>query len=254
MPRVVVTGASGFIGGAICARLRRHGFDVVGLHRQPHAAAGEVSVTDYAQSPGGDVLIHLAEVGDRGKVARLGPKFVTDVTERLRALLDGRYGHIVYASSSLVYAFAETPRRVGDPVDRTEYYAQGKLACEAMALDAGGTVLRFSNVYGPEQAGETVINAIRAQLPGHGPIVLRDLSPVRDFLAVEDAAAALEMAVRRRQVETLNIGTGVGTSIGGLLKIMLELHGTPHREMIATSPGVPTTFVLDVTDTTKKTG
>ncbi len=252
--RVVITGASGFLGRAATSRLRRAGIETVGVHRQPAAAPGDITVTDYSQSPGGDVLIHLAENGDRSKVAKLGARFVTDVRQRLSALLDGRYKHVVYASSSLVYATADMPRRAGDPVDSSEAYAEGKLACEALTLDTGGTVLRFSNVYGPEQTGETVINAILSQMRERGPVVLRDLAPVRDFLSVHDAAAALEMAVTQRSPEILNVGTGVGTSIGGLVRTLLELNGTPEREMIATHPGKPTTFVLDIAETTRKTG
>lgn len=252
--RVVITGASGFLGRAALGHFRESGIDVVGVHRQPVAAAGDVTVKDYAQSPPGDVLIHLAENGDRSKVAQLGSRFVAEVQERLRTLLDGRYRHVIYASSSLVYAASDEPRRVGDPVNPDDFYAAGKLACERMVLDAGGVALRFSNLYGPGQTGETVINAILSQLPENGPVVLRDTAPIRDFLAVKDAAAALAMAIALRSPEILNIGTGIGTSIGGLVRILLELNGTPNREVVARQPGAPTGFVLDIADTTRKTG
>jgi nucleoside-diphosphate-sugar epimerase len=252
--RVVVTGASGFLGRAALAHFRDAGAEVVGVHRQPSAAPGEVTVKDYTQAPGGDVLIHLAENGDRSKVARLGQQFVNDVENRLRGLLDGRYRHVVYASSSLVYAPSDKPRRVGDAVSTAEYYAAGKLACEKLVLDAGGVALRFSNLYGPGQTGETVIKAILQQFPGNGPIVLRDIAPIRDFLAIRDAAAALAVAVRLREAALLNIGTGVATSIGKLARTLLELNGTPDREVTALQPGSPTGFVLDIAETTAKTG
>jgi UDP-glucose 4-epimerase len=252
--RVVITGASGFLGRAALAHLRELKIEAIGVHRQPTAAAGDVTVQDYAQSPAGDVLIHLAENGDRTKVAQLGTRFVTEVQQRLRTLLDGRYRHVIYASSSLVYSASDEPRRVGDPVNPADFYAAGKLACEAAVLDAGGTALRFSNLYGAGQTGETVINAILSQIPGTGPVVLRDTAPIRDFLAVKDAAAALAMAIGLRPPEILNIGSGVGTSIGGLVRILLEINGTPDREVIAKQLGSPTGFVLDIAETTQKTG
>jgi nucleoside-diphosphate-sugar epimerase len=252
--RVVITGASGFLGRAALAHFRDAGIEVVGVHRQPVAASGEVTVKDYAQAPAGDVLIHLAENGDRTKVAQLGPRFVSEVQQRLRALLDGRYRHVIYASSSLVYAPSDKPRRVGDPVSAAEYYAAGKLACEKLVLDAGGIAMRFSNLYGPGPTGETVIKAILSQLPGNGPVVLRDIAPIRDFLSVRDAAVALAAVTRLREPALLNIGTGVGTSIGGLVRILLELNGTAEREVTAMQPGSPTGFVLDISETTAKTG
>jgi nucleoside-diphosphate-sugar epimerase len=253
--RVVITGASGFIGRAALAHLHDAGIQAIGVHRQPAAAAGDVTVKNYAQSPGGDVLIHLAEIGDRSKVAQLGTRFVTEVQQRFRALLDGRYKHVIYVSSSLVYAPSDTPLRVGDRVDTTEFYAAGKLACETMAIDAGGIVMRLSNLYGLGHTGESVINVILSQMPGQGPIVIRDAEPVRDFLSVTDAAAALAMAIKLRGSEILNIGTGVGTSIGGLARILLELNGTPERAVISTQrPGSPAKFVLDIAETTLKTG
>jgi nucleoside-diphosphate-sugar epimerase len=252
--RVVVTGASGFLGRAALAHFRKAGADVIGVHRQPAAAPGEVTVNDYAQAPGGDVLIHLAENGDRSKVARLGPRFASDVEDRLRRLLDGRYRRVVYASSSLVYVPSDRPRRVGDAVSSAEHYAAGKLACEKLVRDVGGTVLRFSNLYGPGQTGETVINAIQMQLPGGGPVVLRDIAPIRDFLAVRDAAAALGAVIGLREPAILNIGTGVATSIGGLARLFLELNGTPDREVTALQSGSPTGFVLDIEETTARTG
>src|SRR5687767_13907347 len=77
--RVVITGASGFLGRAALAHFRNAGIEAVGVHRQPTTAPGEVTVKDYAQAPAGDVLIHLAENGDRTKVAQLGPRFVSEV-------------------------------------------------------------------------------------------------------------------------------------------------------------------------------
>ena len=251
--RVVVTGASGFLGRAAVVRLRNEGHEVIAVHRRPTGDDG-VRVNDYSKSPSGDVLIHLAEVGDRNKVAQLGTSFVTDVQQRLRALLDGRFKQVIYASSSLVYAPSDAPLRVGSPVDTSEFYAGGKLACEAITLAAGGIVLQFSNLYGPGQTGETVVNTILSQVPGEGPIFIRDATPIRDFLSVRDAAAALAMAVNRSGPDIFNVGTGVATSIGDLAQLILELNGTPRRDVISTHPSASLKqFVLDIAETTEKT-
>jgi len=50
--RVLLTGASGFIGGAVAAALRRHGHTVVRVLRNPPADAADVVRADFAQVPG----------------------------------------------------------------------------------------------------------------------------------------------------------------------------------------------------------
>ncbi|MGV3570223.1 MAG: SDR family oxidoreductase [Ramlibacter sp.] len=49
--RVLLTGASGFIGRAVESALRRNGHTVVGVLRRPVAGAGEVVQADFAQVP-----------------------------------------------------------------------------------------------------------------------------------------------------------------------------------------------------------
>lgn len=84
--RVIISGASGLIGGALSSELRTLGHDVVKLVRRP-AAAGEITwdpaggALDAAALEGADVVVHLAGAG-------IGDHRWTD--EYKRQILDSR--------------------------------------------------------------------------------------------------------------------------------------------------------------------
>lgn len=91
------------------------------------------------------------------------------------------------------------------------------------------TVLRYGNVYGPRQDpwGEAGVVAIFSQamlqgkevtLYGHGRME-------RDYVYVGDVVKANLLAVAKGDGETLNIGTGYGTSVSGLFEIIKKCTG-----------------------------
>ena len=104
----MVTGASGFIGRAVCAELMRRGVDVLAVSRQPAVnipGARMVFTRDYCdleRSPA-DVCIHLAG----GNVVPDGPNgeqvFSDETAALTRSVLKKDFRRIVYASTALVY-------------------------------------------------------------------------------------------------------------------------------------------------------
>src|SRR4051794_33403107 len=99
--KVVVTGASGFIGRALVAALSQLNVEVVAVSRRrcPTAATAEVVVRDYSETPPGDILVHLAESNNQSTIEQIGDHYVTDALARLEGMLAKRYQRVVYASS-----------------------------------------------------------------------------------------------------------------------------------------------------------
>ena len=255
---IVVTGASGFLGRCVTGALSRRGALVLPVSRR--AGVGIVQVRDYTESPGGDVLIHLAEERDRVSAASSGDALERQAEETLAALLAKGWQRIVYASSALLYAGGATPRKPGDALRIDDTYARMKQSGErAVAAAAGVPVIaRMTNIYGPGMATNNVVSDILGQIPGDGPLRVRDTNPVRDFVWVDDAAAALAaMATKAASPPggTFNVGGGEGISIGALARLALDIAGTPDREVISVRPtGEPSSVVLDIGDTTAKWG
>jgi UDP-glucose 4-epimerase len=252
----VITGASGFIGRHLAENLSLiKNVDVVRVSRQN--LSGFVRVLDYKDSPSGDVLIHLAEESRLDQARNLRDLDIKQKKLTLDQLLKKNFSRIIYISSSVVYGDKfEAPRAVGDPVFCDSHYTQLKLESEEKVLGHfNGVVLRLSNVYGPGMSDSNVISKILRQIPSHGDIEVFDARPVRDFIWIHDVVEGIKsIALLDNKIEIdriFNLGSGVGTSIGDLAKLILRILGQSHRNI--TTKSLNSEFshcILDITDLT----
>lgn len=245
-PSVVVTGATGFLGRHAVRMLEQAGYRTIAVTRG--TAAGMQHVEDYAESPSGDALLHLAESSDRALANSTEEQALSAATATVRHLASRFGSRMVYASSAAVYGDqTPLPRSEDSPVIPSDPYNRLKLRNEEVVLKAGGTVSRFSNIYGRGMARSNVLSDILQQIPGDGPLFVRDDQPVRDYLAVTDAALACVCMIHAGYHGVLNVGSGVGTSVRQLAGLALMAGGESHRPVIARgTASVPSINVLDV--------
>lgn len=236
--RVVVTGASGFLGRALMRKLAHDGIDVVGVSR--HSLQPEhVQVASYADAPDGDVLVHLAEASDRRWAEMNAQVYEQEALRTLESLLGKGFGRVVYASSAVLYGDqSEELRRVEDPVHIVDTYTRIKYASEQAVLRGKGVVARLVNLYGPGMAEGNVLSAILKQVPLEGPIRVLDVTPVRDFLWIEDAADVFAGMALGKASGIFNVGTGLGTSILELAHIVLSAAGQTGRTVESGYQGI----------------
>ena len=113
-------------------------------------------------------------------------------------------------------------------------------------------MVRLANLFGVGMSTNNVLSDIVSQIPVEGPLRVRDDTPIRDFLSVSDAIAALGQIVKENSTGIMNVGSGVGTSINNLGKLMLESVDQGDREIIAVKPSNrPSKIVLDISETVK---
>jgi UDP-glucose 4-epimerase len=229
--KVVVTGASGFLGREIIGKLVSANIDHVGVSRR------QISdfhiVESYRNAPDGDVLIHLAETNDRALANRGGALCERDAAEIIKCL-SKRYKKIIYASSAVLYGDeCDSPRSELDAIVPVDIYTNIKRTSEDVVLNGGGIVARFSNIFGPGMSRATVIMAILEQLGLEGPLTLHDTSPVRDFLWIEDAADAVLAMILNPLQGIYNVGSGRGTSIYELAAIALKASNEKDRQIMS---------------------
>ncbi len=256
-PRVVVTGASGFLGASAARVLAmRHDVELVAVSRQAVPRAARVA--RYHDTPAGDILLHFAEDSDRARVSSLGPAYAAGVQDTLRALLAKGFGRILYASSAVLYGDeAARPHDPKDPVHVADSYTRVKRDAEVAVLESGrGVVMRLANVYGAGMAAQNVVGTILGQVPGNGPVRVKTLTPVRDFLWVEDAArGAVALADAPNLRGVFNLGTGFGTSIEALALTVLDAAGQADRPVLAEERvSRSSILIVDIGGTTRACG
>lgn len=220
--RVLVTGATGFLGSRAAWLFEQKGHDVVRLGRPGGAerAGVDADVRRDAGDPavreliaGCDAVLHFAGIPDPAR-ARADPAHaVRENAGTTLNLLEGCLEH----GAGLVYP--STVRAALDPPP--DPYAHSKrLGEEACRLHAApALVVRLTSVFGPGQvAWEGATGAIASfaarALAGEPIVVAGDPERSRDFVYVDDALVAVETLVAgRRWNETVLIASGRSTPL-----------------------------------------
>ena len=255
--KIVVTGSSGFVGQAVVRELLARDVDVLGVCRRKFDSdLPLMTISDYSDTPVGDVLIHLAGERDLATAEEKGEAYQKHALDLFANLIGKGFDRIIYGSSAQVYGDKENyPRNPNESVLPVNIYTQTKLACEQLILKTRGVSARLANLYGPGMASNNVISDILKQIPGNNPIQVRDDSPLRDFLWVEDAARGLADMALASDLGVFNLGSGKGVSIGELLRQVLSLAGQSDREIQVLRPSKkPSNLTLDISLTTKTFG
>ena len=212
--KVVVTGADGFIGHALCTHLQNRDIDHVGVVRARTAtSARHVALGDFAAADwddvlvGVDVVVHLAGRAHvlRERAGDPTPYIVANVhvTRRLlEAAVRAGVRRMVLASTIKVYGEStppDRPFRAGDPPHPSGSYALSKAEAEnvlwedARVSGIEGVVLRLPLVYGPGVKGNFL--KLLEAIAGRRRLPLAGVANRRTLLGVGNAVSAIEAAL-----------------------------------------------------------
>jgi GDP-4-dehydro-6-deoxy-D-mannose reductase len=229
----LVTGAGGFIGQSLCARLRADGQNVLALT----SANGDVSSADtWKALPPASVLYHLAGRSFVPDSWTQGPDFMAaNVVGTERALVYCReHGARLVMASAYVYGIPERlPIGESDTVAPNNPYALSKRLAEQLCEFAAQyqgvttTALRIFNVFGPGQRAEFLVPKILQQIREAREIRMFDLAPRRDYVFLSDVvdafAKAADMSVG---FHVINVGSGMSLSVAEIVDKIQAVAGT----------------------------
>ncbi len=242
--RVVILGASGFLGRALNAALSRDGVEVIGYSSRtidltrPEA----LSVLDPVLTPGTALVLASALTPDRGQTPATFLANTTMATN-LAAHIEGRrVGSLVYLGSDAVYGFGDEAVTEETPVAPTGYYALGKYAaervmdCAARAASVPLLILRVTGVYGPGDPHASYgPNAFARSLArDHSVRIFGAGEEERDHVFVDDVAAVTAGLLRAAAAGIYNVATGQSRSFADLVKTIRDL--VPYEVEVVSAP------------------
>lgn len=235
--KVLVTGATGFLGWRTATLLRDRGHEVVLLARPGGAerasAAGLEVVRVDAGDPGArelgrgcDAVFHFAGIPDPARARENPARAIRENAGSTLNLLDACLEH----GAGLLYP--STLRAALEPPP-DDYAVSKRLGEEVCRLHpASATVVRLTSVYGPGQVawegatGAIATFAARA-LEGEPIVIHGDPQRTRDFVYVDDAVSAFEeVAAAGRWNETVAVASGVVTPLRRAAELVCDAAGS----------------------------
>lgn len=218
--RAIVSGAGGFLGRAVVARLSASGTTVLAPPRSELDWRDAGAVAQFVANAGAATIYHLASSG----VANIDaddPRIVEDELAMARAIGAAATSEmrVVYAGSMAEYGRAGRLAEA-EEASPQNVYARAKVEAgrilreHAQARGFSLVHARLFGLYGPGEGARRLLPAILAALRERRPLALSDGTQRRDFVHVADAARALaDLGALNRAPGVVNIGTGIALEV-----------------------------------------
>jgi len=238
MAKIIILGASGFLGTALLNKLQNDSFEIITL-RHKHS-------TNHKNSFKGDITtegILDNIISDNDIVINLIGQYSSNHLDFLDQNLKGGYNlmksaskkkniRIILISSITVYGNnMDSPSKETDNPRPSSEYANIKLLTEnlykfyAKQNTIDTTILRLSNIYGPTQKSGIIFNCIKS-LKDNIPLEISDSgNQIRDFIYIDDAVDGIISSIKYplSGFNILNISTGIGTKILDVIENIEEI-------------------------------
>jgi UDP-glucose 4-epimerase len=278
MKRYLVTGAAGFIGGAIARKLLKQGEEVwtidnlsTGLIeniprgvRFIQGGCQDPETIDRLGNTRFDAILHIAGQSS-GEISFDNPVYDlrTNTESTLRLIefgLTNGCSRFIYASSMSVYGeVPDKPISESYETKPLSFYGVGKLASEHYMRIYQGcglkpTALRYFNVYGPFQnmknLRQGMVSIFLAQMLRDDYITVKGSKDrFRDFIYIDDIVDNTVKVINEYSTfgKVFNFGTGIKTTVCQLLDKMSKESGL-QKEIVFSgiTPGDQKGIVADI--------
>lgn len=266
--RVLLTGASGFLGRYVLDSLHRHGVETVMLGRRRPVNAGSdqfiaedlLATTDFAalvKEARATHLLHLAWYAEHGKywTSPLNLRWADATTRLVEAFCIAGGRQVVVAGTCAEYdwSYGEC-QEASTPLNPATLYGTAKDAARrrAMAVCAQHRVpCAWGRVFLPFGTGENrqrLVPSLIEVFQGRQEPFGVNAAACRDFLHASDVAEGFMTLLRKGAGGAYNVSSGQAVTIGEVVREVARLLDTdaqPVLELTRTRPGEPASLVGD---------
>ncbi len=255
--RLIVLGATGFVGSNVLARAAKEGWDFVALSSRELDLSSDAAVATLASVVmDGDTVIHGAAVAPT--------RNSTDIVRNLlmtQNIVDSLASHeiaqFVVVSSDAVYGSASGVSNEASPCAPDSLHGVMSLAREMVCSGVKSSIITFvrptaiygigdtHNSYGPTRFVRQALDDGVITVFGAG-------EAVRDHVAIDDVAEVIFQTVSTRQAGIINIACGESVSFGFLAQLVRQIGPQGAAVEVTGSESSPTFRSYDISGLTRR--
>jgi nucleoside-diphosphate-sugar epimerase len=216
-----VLGASGFIGGRVCERLRALGIEYFAPERD-QSIAGQTL---------GNVIYCIGLTANFR--ARPLDTVEAHVAKLLALLRASDFDSLLYLSSTRLYRSSslgagEENVLALEPLVRDDLYNISKAMGESLALNCGrpARIARISNVYGDDFVSDNFLSSLIRDAVSQGRVILRtSADSERDYIGIDAVVDGLLQIASHGQHEMYNLASGINVPNRALVERLHAITG-----------------------------
>ncbi|BCZ48622.1 NAD-dependent dehydratase [Clostridium gelidum] len=231
MKQILITGSNGFIGSKLKSRLIELNYDIIEFN----SSDGDISDFNSIKNINFENIYHIFHLAAKifvpnswinpqeyYKVNSFGTVNILEFCKR--------YNKSLTFISSYIYGQPERlPISEEDKLNPNNPYAHSKFMAEqfcefyAKQFNVDIAVIRPFNVYGEGQNKKFLIPLIIDQALNDDEIKIKDLSPKRDYIFLDDLIEALILTINKKGYSIYNIGSGNSISVKQIIDVVQEV-------------------------------
>lgn len=229
--KILVTGASGFLGKTLLYRLANNNHHCIGISKSFSGTVNGIKIsrcditkkdqiTKVIKRYNPDAVVHLASyTGNVECETNPDKAFSTNVLGTLNVLnsLKSSQARIIFASSREIYGNVSKPVNENAKLNPINVNGFTKMLGENLIHDFNEnykipfTILRFTNFYGFENSHRGLSLMIKKAVEGN-PITIFGGNQIFDPIHIEDATQAILHSIKYNHSDVFNIGTNEPTT------------------------------------------
>ncbi len=256
--KVLVTGATGFIGSNLVKELHKKKYNVIAVGRSGKNNMGKFCKRiikssfyelDWNLIGDIDILFHQAAINNTTITDEKKMFFVNSKApiKLFREAISHGCKKIIYASSMAVYGNSPVPFIEGKSEKPLNAYGKSKLLLDerAMALakkfpEVTIVGLRYGNVFGPGESHKgkmaNMVYQLAKQILHDKPKLFKYGEQKRDEIYIKDVLTANLLSLNAQESCVLNCGSGKATSFNEMVKTLNEVLGTNQKIVYIENP------------------